>query len=137
VVATVDVIADLVPGSGSHRGTCRERLVESMTAVEAHEDALFGRLLAGLHDLPGVTTYGDPKRRTPTVLFSVDGTEAAQVHRHLAGVGVNAPASSFYALEASRHLGLGDAGAVRAGLAPYSTDEDVDRLLAGVAQIAS
>jgi selenocysteine lyase/cysteine desulfurase len=32
-------------------------------------------------------------------------------------------------------LGLGDAGAVRAGLAPYSNDDDVDRLLAGVATL--
>jgi cysteine desulfurase family protein (TIGR01976 family) len=136
VAATVDVIADLAP-SGSRPGTRRERVVESMTAVEEHEDRLLGRLLGGLRDLPGVTTYGDPKRRTPTVLFSVDGTDGPLVHRHLSGLGVNAPASSFYALEASRHLGLGDGGAVRAGLAPYSSDEDVDRLLAGVAQLAS
>jgi selenocysteine lyase/cysteine desulfurase len=33
-------------------------------------------------------------------------------------------------------MGLGDAGAVRAGLAPYSDDEDVDRLLAAVGEIA-
>jgi selenocysteine lyase/cysteine desulfurase len=58
------------------------------------------------------------------------------VHEHLAAAGVNAPASNFYALEACRWLGLGDAGAVRAGLAPYTNDEDVDRLLAGVAQVA-
>ena len=51
---------------------------------------------------------------------------------HRASLGVNAPASSFYAIEASRWLGLGDAGAVRAGLAAYSTDDDVDRLLDGL-----
>ena len=55
---------------------------------------------------------------------------------HLASRGVNAPASSFYALEASRWMGLGDTGAVRAGLAPYTDTEDVDRLLAGVAEVA-
>ena len=43
--------------------------------------------------------------------------------------GVAAPAGSFYAIEASRHLGLGDHGAVRAGLAPYTDAGDVDRLL--------
>ena len=45
---------------------------------------------------------------------------------------MNAPASHFYALEASRHAGLGDDGAVRAGIAPYTTREDVDRLVEGV-----
>jgi cysteine desulfurase family protein (TIGR01976 family) len=131
VTAAVDFIADLVAGDG----TRRERVVESMTAVEAHEEQLLGVLLDGLRGLPGVTTYGDPKRRTPTVLFSVEGVAPGDVHRHLAALGVNAPASSFYALEASRRLGLGDTGAVRAGLAPYSTADDVERLLRGVAEI--
>jgi selenocysteine lyase/cysteine desulfurase len=43
-----------------------------------------------------------------------------------------APSSNFYALEASRRLGLGDEGGLRMGLAPYSSDEDVDRLLSGL-----
>ena len=47
---------------------------------------------------------------------------------------MNAPASHFYALEASRRAGLGDDGAVRAGIAPYTTTEDVDRLLRAVSQ---
>ena len=58
------------------------------------------------------------------------------MHRSLAAAGVNAPASNFYALECSRLLGLGDAGAVRAGLAPYTSADDVDRLLQGVADTA-
>ena len=49
--------------------------------------------------------------------------------------GVNAPAGNFYAVEASRWLGLGDSGAVRAGLAPYTSEGDVDRLLEGVAAL--
>jgi selenocysteine lyase/cysteine desulfurase len=69
------------------------------------------------------------------VLFSVDGVPGGRVHEQLAERGVNAPAGSFYALEASRWLGLGDTGAVRAGLAPYTDDEDVDRLLAGLADV--
>ena len=46
--------------------------------------------------------------------------------------GINAPSGSFYALEASRHLGLGDDGALRIGLAPYTDRADVERLLAGI-----
>ena len=48
---------------------------------------------------------------------------AAEVADRLAGPDVNAPAGSFYALEASRWLGLGDGGGVRAGIAPYTTAE--------------
>ena len=82
-----------------------------------------------------VTLHGSPKRRTPTALFSVAGHSGRDVTDHLARADVNAPASSFYAIEAARWMGLGDAGAVRAGLAPYTDDDDVDRLLAGVAEM--
>jgi selenocysteine lyase/cysteine desulfurase len=44
------------------------------------------------------------------------------------------PAGSFYAIEAARYLGLGAAGGLRVGLAPYSTLDDVQRLLAGLAE---
>lgn len=58
------------------------------------------------------------------------GTTAAV--DYLAAHGVNAPAGSFYAVEASRRLDLGDGGAVRAGVAPYTDADDVERLLAAV-----
>ena len=48
---------------------------------------------------------------------------------------MNAPAGSFYALEASRRLGLGDTGGLRIGLAPYTDDEDVDRLLRSLERV--
>ncbi len=134
VTAAVDFIAGIADGAG----TRRERVRESMTAVESHEAGLLGRLLDGLATLPGVTVHGGaPARRTPTVLFSVAGRTGRQVHEGLAAVGVNAPASNFYAIEASRRLGLGDDGGVRVGLAAYSTAEDVDRLLAGLSDLAA
>ncbi|MGW5724308.1 cysteine desulfurase-like protein [Amycolatopsis sp. NPDC003865] len=130
--AAIDFLAGLVPGSGSRR----TRLLGSLAAVENHENALLERLDAGLAALPDVTRYGRPERhRTPTVLFSVDGVASQAVYEHLGALGVNAPAGSFYAIECSRHLGLGDTGAVRAGIAPYTTEADVDALLAGVASL--
>jgi len=131
VTATVDFIADLVPGAGSRRA----RVLASMAAVEQHEDRLFDRLAAGLRGLDRVTMHGSPARHTPTALFSVDGLASREVAELLGAAGVNAPAGSFYALEASRWMGLGDTGAVRAGLAPYTDSGDVERLLAGVAQL--
>jgi cysteine desulfurase family protein (TIGR01976 family) len=130
--AAIDFLAGLVPGPGSRRS----RLLGSLAALSDHEDALLARLDAGLAALPGVTRYGAPDRhRTPTVLFSVDGVASQAVYEHLGTQGVNAPAGSFYAIECSRHLGLGDTGAVRAGIAPYTTEADVDALLAGVESI--
>ena len=130
--AAVDFIASLVAGNGDRR----ERVLASMAAVESHEDSLFTRLLDGLGRLDAVTVHNRPARRTPTALFSVRGHSPGEVHAALADVGINAPGGSFYAIEAARWLGLGDAGAVRAGLAPYTDEDDVDRLLDAVADLA-
>jgi cysteine desulfurase family protein (TIGR01976 family) len=100
-----------------------------MDAVEAHENAMRERLEAGLRAIPDIKIYSNARRRTPTVLFTVEGEEPQQVYQRLAKHDVNAPASHFYAIEASRWLGLGDKGAVRAGIAPYTNESDVDRLL--------
>ena len=126
---------DYIAGLASEAADRRTRVLESMRAVEEYEDELLERLLEGLRRIPGVTLHGAPRRRTPTVFFSVVGGNR-RVYEHLATVGVNAPASSFYAIEASRWLGLGDTGAVRAGLAPYTSPDDIERLLAGVAEAA-
>ena len=130
--ATVDFIAGLAGGTGARR----DRLEASFAAMEAHEDALRVRAEEGLAAIDGVRLHSRALHRTPTLLFTVDGVEPAAVHRHLAGRGVNAPASHFYAWECSHRLGLGHAGGVRVGMAPYTTADEVDRLLEGVREIA-
>ena len=136
LLAGTTAAIDYIAGLASDADDRRARVLESMRAVEEYEDGLFERLLEGLRAIDGVTLYGSPARRTPTAFFSVAGREGREVYEHLAAAGVNAPASSFYALEASRWLGLGEGGAVRAGLAPYTSADDVERLLAGVAEVA-
>ena len=135
LLAGTTAAVDYIAGLASEAADRRTRVLESMRAVEEYEDELLERLLEGLRRIPGVTLHGAPRRRTPTVFFSVVGGNR-RVYEHLATVGVNAPASSFYAIEASRWLGLGDTGAVRAGLAPYTSPDDIERLLAGVAEAA-
>jgi cysteine desulfurase family protein (TIGR01976 family) len=125
---------DFLAGLGGPEGDRRARLEVGMAALEAHEDRLRDRIEDGVRTLPGVTVWSRAARRTPTLLLTFEGRDAADAYRFLAGRGVNAPAGSFYAIEASRWLGLGDAGGLRVGLAPYNDDEDVDRLLAGLGE---
>lgn len=132
--AAIDFLAAL-SGPGDELGGRRERIVTSFAALEAHEDALRARIEPGIRQLPGVRVYSNAMFRTPTLLFSLDGLTSQDVRTALADKGVNAPAGNFYAIECSRHLGLGDEGAVRVGLAPYTNDDDVDRLLAGLQEI--
>ncbi|MFD6528951.1 cysteine desulfurase-like protein [Streptomyces sp. NPDC060184] len=136
--AAVDFLAGLAPAPGgatTEGGTAgrRARLAAAFEAIEAHEDALRERVETGLAALDGVTVHSRAALRTPTLLLTFPGRSAADASRHLAARGVDAPAGSFYALEASRHLGLGDAGGLRVGLAPYSSEEDVELLLDALA----
>src|SRR4051795_7410315 len=126
--AAIDFLAGLAPAGGSRR----ERLLSAMAILEEYEDGLRGHLEAGLAALPGVRIRSRAASRTPTLLLTFDGRDPADAYRFLAERGVNAPAGSFYAIEASRWLGLGDTGGLRVGLAPYTDRDDADRLIDGL-----
>ena len=128
--AAVDFIAAICSEATLDR---RAAVVAAMQAIENHENTLLARIETALGELqPDVVLHSKAADRTPTLLLSIDGSPATAVQEFLAGRGVNAPAGSFYALELSRRLGLGDRGALRIGLAPYTDANDVDRLLAGL-----
>jgi len=129
VTASIDFVAGM---DDQATGTRRERIIKSMNALEGYEHPLFEYMEKEISALPGVKTYGHAKLRTPTLYFTLEGKDSVEIFKHLAKLKVNAPAHNFYAYEASHRLGLGDKGAIRAGLAPYSTKEDVDRLVAGL-----
>jgi selenocysteine lyase/cysteine desulfurase len=133
VTAAVDVLAGLDPDAAEAAESRRERLTASYAALHEHEARLLARLEEGLAELPGASIRSRAARRTPTLLATFEGRGAADLTRSLAEGRVLAPSGNFYALEASRHLGLGDAGGLRMGLAPYTDDSDVDRLLEGLA----
>lgn len=99
---------------------------------------LFRHLWDGLGAIAGVTRYGPgPDRpRTPTVSFTVDGVKSDDVARGLADRGVFVSSGDFYATTVVRLLGHGDDGLVRVGAACYSTMDEIERLLAGVAEVA-
>ncbi len=132
VIAAINFVADMAPGSALDR---RSKIVNSMAALEEYEEELFAYLENSIKELPGVRTYGRAKKRTPTLYFSFAGKNNADIYKAMADKKVTLPAGNFYALETSRALGLGDSGALRAGLAPYSTREDVDRLVNGLREL--
>jgi cysteine desulfurase family protein (TIGR01976 family) len=132
--AAVDFIADMAPGAGKTR---REKIVNSMNALEEYEEELLVYMESEIKALPGITMYGHAKHRTPTLYFSFANFVSADIYKAMVAKKVNVPAHNFYALEVSRKLGLGDDGALRAGLAPYSTREDVDRLVSGLREVLS
>ncbi|WP_329150519.1 cysteine desulfurase-like protein [Streptomyces niveus] len=130
--AAVDFLADLAPdtpGTGQDR---RTRLRSAFAAVEVHETALRERAEEAMSQLDGVTQHSRAALRTPTMLLTFDNREATEAYHFLARSRIHAPAGSFYALEASRHLGLGTAGGLRVGLSPYNNADDIERLTAAL-----
>ncbi|MGO9965458.1 MAG: cysteine desulfurase-like protein [Acidimicrobiales bacterium] len=135
VVAAVEHLASIDEAA---TGSRRERVLASMTAVEAYEAALFASLQAGLQAIGGVTTYGKARFRAPTTCFNVAGMRPNEVAKHLAQCRVNVWNGDNYAWELAGVLKIRDSGgAVRAGVVHYNDESDVDRLLAAVAGLAA
>ncbi|MCU1691698.1 MAG: hypothetical protein JWM64_789 [Frankiales bacterium] len=126
VAAAVDWLATW--GDGTTR---RERVTSGVASIARHEHALWHRLKSALEERDDVTLVGSPASSTPTLAFTVAGRTPQQVATDLGARGVCVWAGHYYALELMQALGLPD-GAVRAGIACYTTDDDVDRLLAAL-----
>lgn len=131
--AAVDFLASL--GAGDTR---RERLVSAMHRLHEQGSSLLERMWTGLQSIDGVTLYGPPPGtpRTPTVSFVVKGVPSEQVAIALVERGVFASHGDFYATTIIERLGHAVDGVVRAGCACYTTADEVDRLVAGVAEVA-
>jgi len=131
--AAVEFLASLGNGQGR-----RARLVSAFAGLHTRAHGQFTRLWDGLGAMGNVTRYGPPpsKPRTPTAAFTVRGTDSAAVARALAAQGVFVSHGDFYASTIVAQLGHADDGLVRAGCACYTSDDEVDRLLAGVAALA-
>ena len=130
--AAVDYLASL--GEGSSR---RERLVSAFATLHEQGSELFSRMWNGLLAIPGVRMYGRPPghARTPTVSFTLDGVVSDDVARALAKQAVFVSNGDFYATTVIDRLGHAADGVVRAGCACYTTADEVDRLIEGVAEL--
>src|SRR3954451_8768916 len=103
-----------------------------MAAVEAHERELVAAAIDGLSGIDGVrivgpTSMGD---RGSPVSFVVDGVHAHDVGQVLDDDGVAVRVGHHCALPLHRRFDL--AATARASFAVYNTDDEVDRLVAGV-----
>jgi len=135
--AAVDFLASLA-GPEGEAGDRRSRLRRTYAALHERGERLFARMWKGLAAVPGVTLYGPPPGapRTPTVAFAVKGRSSEDVARALVPRGVFVTHGDFYASTLVERLGHAEDGLVRAGAACYTTGEEVDRLVSGVAALA-
>lgn len=138
VLGTIDYLewlgGEVVPGAKDRRS----RLVGAMGASMAYEEALGGRLIAGLAGLPAVKLWGRPTMagRVPTFGITVQGHDPHLLAERLAARDIFVWAGNFYAVEAVARMGLADCGGLlRLGLCHYSTLGEVDRLIEAIGEI--
>jgi cysteine desulfurase family protein (TIGR01976 family) len=127
VKGAIDFIASL--GEGSSR---REKLANAMQTIEEYEAGLAETFRTALQDLPGVKLYAAPDgiRKTPTIAFRVKDYCTDEVCTRMLEYGFFVAAGDFYASTLADKLGIGDSGGfVRAGLAPYNTEGEVDEFV--------
>jgi cysteine desulfurase family protein (TIGR01976 family) len=127
VRGAIEFIASLGEGSSP-----REKLVSGMRAIEEYEAVLAGKLRAALREIPGVKLYAAPDdvRKTPTIAFRIQGHTPREFCEHVVQEGFFVADGHFYASTLAERLGIGDRGGwIRAGLAPYNTEEEVDGLI--------
>ena len=132
--AAVDFLAGI--GDGDTR---RDRLVQAFDAMHERQQALMEQMWLGLSAIRGVSTYGPlpTEARTSTVSFTVEGVSTVTVAQALAEQAVFVSHGDFYATTVIEQLGHSADGLVRAGAACYTTPLEVERLVQGVALIAS
>ena len=132
--AAVDFLASLA----NHAGSRRDRLVATMAALHERGLRQLTRLWDALSAIPFVTVYGPPpsRPRTSTISFVVAGLDSTAVARHCAERGLFVSNGDFYALTVVRRLGHEKDGVVRIGCAAYTSDDEVERAIAAIAELA-
>ncbi|MFI4916626.1 MAG: aminotransferase class V-fold PLP-dependent enzyme [Phycisphaerales bacterium JB060] len=108
--------------------------------IRQHEVSLSERFVAGLDEIPGVRLVGprDPQQRVAVfslVFDGIDPSEAAGVlerdHGLLVRAGLHCAPGAHESMDTTK---LG--GTVRVSFGPFTTPAEVERTLAGIAQIA-
>ncbi len=106
-----------------------------MPWVQQHEERLAERLVEGLQRLPGIRVVGPPTgmARSGLASFVVDGVHAHDVGQFLDAEGIAVRVGHHCAQPLHRRLGV--TATTRASTYLYTTDDEIDRLLAGVAGV--
>jgi len=130
----VEFIAEIGGGTGS----LGERLDHAFELLEARGAEVARRMGDGLAAVEGVEVFGPPAdgARTTTFSFTVRGRTADEVTWRLAeDHAVFTSHGDFYATTVIEDLDVGADGLVRAGAACFTSDEEIDRLVQGVAAL--
>lgn len=98
--------------------------------IRNHEEKLDAAGRELLSGIPGVTVYGNPKRRVPYLSFNLEGVHTHDVGSILDSEGVAVRSGHHCAQVLMRKLGV--PGTTRASFYLYNTEEEAHRLADGI-----
>jgi cysteine desulfurase/selenocysteine lyase len=106
-----------------------------MPRVQQHEERLAQRMLDGLGAIPGLRIVGPPAGvpRSGLVSFDLAGVHAHDVGQYLDAQGIAVRVGHHCAQPLHRRLGL--TATTRASTYLYTTDDEVDRMIAATAEV--
>lgn len=113
---------------------------QGLKNIRNHGQRLLARLLDGLKQITGVESYGPGQadRRVPVVSFNLANMGSSEVAFLLDRIYDIASRSGLHCAPAAhRTLGTLESGTVRLSLSYHNTEEDVDRTLEAIGEIAA
>ena len=135
VTAAVEYAASFGTGAG-----LREKILSAKRDIASWERAVALHYFEEVRRIPGVTVWGpdfSSTHRAPTVSVTIDNVTPLDAARHLGQRGLAVWDGHFYAARAIEVLGLAEKGGVlRTGISMYNTPGEIDRLLAGIGELA-
>lgn len=134
--ATVDFIASF--GKGDTR---KEKLKNAYELFENHENKLADTIRTQLASIPNVKLHSAPsdEPKTPTIAFTIKDEQPEDVCKWLVeNHAIFIASGDFYASTLAEKLEVHETGGwIRAGLAPYNTDEEAERFVEAVKAFVS
>ena len=126
-------------GGGIALGVAAEYLQAiGMDRIRRHEERLTSRLIGGLKKIGGITVFApeNPALRVGVVSFTVGGYHPHEVAQHLdESADIMVRSGHHCCQPLMDRLGLPE-GTVRASTGLYTTEQEIDMLIASVAELA-
>ncbi len=142
IAACVEYLADVGRRARPDVATRRAAIEAAYEVIHQHERGLMERMIAGLVKIPGLRIYGITDRarfdeRCATLAVKIEGRTPLELASKLGDRGLFTWDGNYYALNLTEHLDVEKSGGfLRIGLVHYNTEEEVDRLLEALCEIA-
>jgi len=142
ITACVEYLADIGRRARPEVATRRAAIEAAYEVIHQHERGLMERMIAGLVKIPGLRIYGITDRtrsdeRCATLAVRIEGHTPLELATKLGDRGFFTWDGNYYALNLTEHLDVEKSGGfLRIGLVHYNTEEEVERLLAALREIA-